>query len=88
MAVTLRRMTLRDVLARHGITTLRDFCARTGFSRQHGWNLMNGWTGVGKRTTQILHERLEIPFEELMQIRPVPRSARHQKPPPERGAPE
>ena len=82
MAVKVRRMTLREVLARYGITTLREFCARTGFSRQHAWNLMNGWTGVGKQTMQRLHERLNIPFEVLMKIRPVPRSARQRKTPP------
>ena len=83
MALRLHRMTLRDVLANHGITRLKDFCERTGFTRQHGWNLMHGWTGVGKRTTQILHDKLGISFEELMQIRPVPRTARRkrQKPP-------
>ena len=82
MAVKLRRMTLREVLARYGITTLREFCSRTGFTRQHAWNLMNGWTGVGKQTMQLLHDRLGIPFEELMQIRPVPRSARQRRIPP------
>jgi hypothetical protein len=79
MAVKVRRMTLREVLARYGITTLRELCARTGFSRQHAWNLMNGWTGVGKQTMQRLHERLDIPFEVLMKIRPIPRSARQRK---------
>ena len=80
MALRLRHMTLRDVLKRHGITTLRDFCARTGFSRQHGWNLLRGYTGVGRQTMQILHERLGIPLEELMQVDIVPRSARERRP--------
>ena len=83
MVVRLRRMTLRQVLQNHGITTLREFCERTGFTRQHAWNLMNGQTGVGKRTTQILHEKLGISYDELMQIRPVPRTARLRKRPPE-----
>ena len=82
MTVKLHRMTLREVLARYGITTLREFCSRTGFTRQHAWNLMNGWTGVGKQTMQTLHDRIDIPFEELMQIRPVPRSARQRRIPP------
>jgi hypothetical protein len=82
MVVKVRRMTLREVLARYHITTLREFCSRTGFTRQHAWNLMNGWTGVGKQTMQTLHDRLHIPFEELMQIRPVPRTARRRRVPP------
>ena len=37
---------------------------------------------LSKQTMQTLHDRLDISFEELMQIRPVPRSARQKRIPP------
>jgi transcriptional regulator with XRE-family HTH domain len=83
MQTILRRMTLQSVLKRHGIDTLKEFIARTGFSRQHAWNLWNGYTGVGKGTAKTLEERLGIPYDELMRIRPVPRSKRYRQEPPE-----
>jgi transcriptional regulator with XRE-family HTH domain len=89
MEAMVRRMTLRQILKRHGITTLQEFRRRTGFSRQHAWNLWYGYTGVGKGTARKLEEILGIPFEELMHVRPVPASKRYRKqPPPEGGARE
>jgi hypothetical protein len=86
-----RRMTLRPIVNRHGITTLREFQARTGFSRQHAWNLWHGYTGVGKGTAKRLEELLSISYDELMRVRPVPASKRYkggrprQRPPEEGG---
>ncbi len=88
MQTTVRRMTLRQILKRHGITTLRDFQARTGFSRQHAWNLWHGYTGVGKGTAKRLEELLGIPFAELMRVKSVPASKRYRQRPPEEGAPD
>jgi hypothetical protein len=81
MDTMVRRMTLRQLLKRHGIATYREFHQRTGFSRQHAWNLYYGYTGVGKGTARRLEGLLQIPFAELMEIRPVPRSRRIRKPP-------
>jgi predicted DNA-binding transcriptional regulator AlpA len=61
MAVKVRCMTLREVLARYGITTLREFCSRTGFTRQHAWNLMNGWTGVVSRPCNFFTANSRFP---------------------------
>jgi transcriptional regulator with XRE-family HTH domain len=71
MSTRMKRMTLQTVLKRHGIT-LKELRERTGMSRQQGWNLWHGRVGVGKATTKRLHERLGLPFEELMQVDPVP----------------
>jgi hypothetical protein len=60
------------VSRRHGITTIRDFMHRTGWSRQQSWNLWHGYTGVGKETMRRLHTSLGIPLEALLQIDPVP----------------
>jgi transcriptional regulator with XRE-family HTH domain len=68
--ITVGRMTLRDLLKRHDIHTIRELTHRTGLSRQQCWNLWHGKTGVGLETVKLLHERLQIPLEELIQIDP------------------
>ena len=78
MRTTLRRMTLPELLQRHGIYTIRDFSRRTGLSSQQAWNLWHGAVGLGRRNMQRLHEKLGIPAEELLQVDPVP--ARPRKP--------
>jgi transcriptional regulator with XRE-family HTH domain len=72
MRATVKGMTLQTLLQQHGITAIKELMHRTGLSRQHCWNLWHGYAGVGKATAKRLHERLGIPFEELMQIDPVP----------------
>jgi transcriptional regulator with XRE-family HTH domain len=72
MDATFRGMTLQTLLRRYGITTIRDFMHRTGWSRQQSWNLWHGYTGVGKETMRRLHTSLGIPLEALLQIDPVP----------------
>jgi hypothetical protein len=72
MRARFRGMTLQTVLRKHGITTIKELMHKTGLSRQHCWGLWHAYDGVGKATAKLLHERLGIPFEELMQIDPVP----------------
>jgi cyanate lyase len=72
MRATVKSMTLQTLLRQHGITKIKELTHRTGLSRQHSWNLWYGYAGVGKATAKLLHERLGLPFEELMQIDPVP----------------
>jgi cyanate lyase len=85
MDTMVRRMTLRQLLKRHGIASYRELHQRIGGSRQHAWNLWYGYTGVGKGTARRLQEQLGIPYDELMRIVPVPRSKRIRKRPPEGG---
>jgi transcriptional regulator with XRE-family HTH domain len=74
MRITLRRMTLPELLQRHGIYTIRDLSRRTGLSSQHAWNLWHGVVGLGRRNMQRLHEKLGIPAEELLQVETPPPS--------------
>jgi transcriptional regulator with XRE-family HTH domain len=60
------------LLRRYGITTIKELMDRTGLSRQQCWNLWHAQAGVGKETAKRLHERLQIPAEELLQVDPVP----------------
>jgi transcriptional regulator with XRE-family HTH domain len=76
MRVRFRGMTLQTLLQQHGITEIKELMHRTGLSRQHSWNLWHGYAGVGKTTAKLLHERLGLPFEELMQVDPVPARVR------------
>jgi transcriptional regulator with XRE-family HTH domain len=81
-------MTLQTLLRRYGITRIKELRERTGQSRQQSWNLWHGRVGVGKATAKLLHERLGIPFDELMQIDPIPAVRRPDRPPPRpRGRP-
>jgi len=66
-------MKLQEILKQHGITELRDFMERAAIpSRQQAWSLWHGEAGVGKAVAQRLHERLDIPIEELIRVDPVP----------------
>ena len=88
MRATVGGMTLQTLLQQHGITRIKELMHRTGLSRQQSWNLWHGYVGVGKATAKRLHERLGLPFEELMQIDPVPAVKRpHTTPPSARGRP-
>jgi hypothetical protein len=97
MPTKLRRMSLRRVLERHGIRTIREFTQRLrpdlaqqlpGLSRQQCWNLWHGYAGVGKRTIQLLNTRLGIPVEELLRVRPIPHSERPRRGRPRQQPPE
>ena len=76
-------MTLRTLLERYGIHTIRELTHRTGLSRQQCWNLWHGYAGVGRETLKLFRERLpEIPVEELLEVDPIPHGKR-----PRRGRP-
>jgi transcriptional regulator with XRE-family HTH domain len=79
-------MTLQDLLKRHGFTRIKDFAERAELSSQHAWNLWHAKVGVGTDMLKRLHERLEIPLEELIQIDPVPAPKRKPRPSRERKA--
>jgi transcriptional regulator with XRE-family HTH domain len=88
MHARFRGMTLQTLLKRHGITTIKELTERTGLSRQQNWRLWHGLDGVGKATAKRLHARLGLPFEELMQVDPVPAVKRPRPGPPRpRGRP-
>jgi transcriptional regulator with XRE-family HTH domain len=76
MNATVGCMTLQDLLKQYGISTIRELTHRTGLSRQQCWNLWHAQAGVGKETLKRLHERLNIPLEDLLQVDPVPRRKR------------
>jgi transcriptional regulator with XRE-family HTH domain len=76
MNTTLAGMTLRELLKRYDIHTIRELTQRTGLSRQQCWNLWHGKVGVGLETVKLLHDRLQIPLEELVQIDP-PEQPKH-----------
>ena len=72
MRARVEGMTLQTLLRQHGITTIRELMHATGLSRQQSWNLWHGYVGVGKATAKLLHERLGLPAEALLQVDPVP----------------
>jgi transcriptional regulator with XRE-family HTH domain len=73
---------LRELLERHGILSIRELTRRTGLSRQQGWNLWHGYTGIGRKLLPILHKGLGIPYDELLEVDPIPHAQR-----PRRGRP-
>jgi hypothetical protein len=88
MHARFKGMTLQTLLKRHGITSIKALREHTGVSRQQGWSLWHGYVGVGKTTAKRLYEQLGIPFEELMQVDPVPAVRSPDQPPPRpRGRP-
>jgi transcriptional regulator with XRE-family HTH domain len=88
MRATFGGMTLQTLLKQHGITRIKELQAATGLSKQQCWNLWHGRVGVGKATAKLLHERLGFPFEELMEVDPIPAVKRPNMPPPRpRGRP-
>jgi transcriptional regulator with XRE-family HTH domain len=78
MRATVRGMTLQTLLRQHGITKIKELMHQTGLSRQQSWNLWHSYVGVGKATAKLLHERLGIPAEALLQVDPVPARPRRQ----------
>jgi transcriptional regulator with XRE-family HTH domain len=72
MTTTPEIITLKDVLARHGITRVKDLAQRAGISKQHAWGLMRATIGVGKVAAKRLHETLGIPTDELLAVAEVP----------------
>jgi hypothetical protein len=88
MCARFQDMTLQTLLRQHGITKIKELMHGTGLSRQQSWNLWHGYVGVGKATAKLLHERLGLPAEALLQVDPVPaRNRLHTTPPKPRGRP-
>jgi transcriptional regulator with XRE-family HTH domain len=84
MSARLSCMTLRELLQQHGVTSIKEFARRMEFSRQQAWDLWHARAGVGRDMLKRLHERLQLPLEELIQIDPIsppkPRGSRARKP--------
>jgi transcriptional regulator with XRE-family HTH domain len=79
MQTTVQRMTLREVLERHGILAASELRRRIldehgqpKLSRAQAHNLWRGKAGVGKETMRLLHDSLGISYDELMEVDPVP----------------
>src|SRR5258705_2855533 len=72
MRARFQGMTLQTLLRQHGITKIKELMHRTGLSRQQSSNLWHGYVGVGKATAKLLHERLGLPAEALLQVVPGP----------------
>jgi hypothetical protein len=72
MRGTVSRMTLRELLIQHGIPTIRELTHRLQCSRQQAWDLWHARVGVGAAMMKRLHEQLQIPLEDLIQLDPVP----------------
>jgi transcriptional regulator with XRE-family HTH domain len=72
MLETITGLTLKTVLQRHGITTIKALQQRTGISKQHAWGLWHATIGVGKVAAKRMHEALGIPTDELLAVDPVP----------------
>jgi hypothetical protein len=88
MRARFQGMTLQTLLRQHGITKIKELMHGTGLSRQQSWNLWHGYVGVGRPTSKLLHERLGLPAEALLQVDPVPaRNRPHTTPPKPRGRP-
>jgi transcriptional regulator with XRE-family HTH domain len=68
MNATVRSMTLKELLERHGILAASELSRRTDLSRAQAYNLWRGKAGVGRETMRLLHDRLGIPYDELMEV--------------------
>lgn len=73
MLITVPAMTLQDVLKAHS-KTMKDIETALACTRQQAWNLWHGYTGAGKTVIARLHEKLNIPLEDLITLKPVKRS--------------
>jgi hypothetical protein len=73
MATIVQDMKLQDILKRHNILAAGELRRRIpGMSVAQASNLWRGKSGVGKETMRALHDHLGIPYEELMEVDPVP----------------
>jgi transcriptional regulator with XRE-family HTH domain len=74
-------MTLQELLRKHGILAASELRRRIPtLSRAQAYNLWRGRAGVGKETMRLLHDRLGISYDELMEVDPVGRPQRRQPP--------
>jgi Cro/C1-type HTH DNA-binding domain len=82
-------MTLQELLKRHNILAASELRRRVLnehgqpiLSRTQAHNLWSGRAGVGKETMRMLHDKLGISYDELMEVDPVPG---YRKRPPQEG---
>jgi hypothetical protein len=73
-------MTLQELLRRHNILAASELRRRVLdehgqpiLSRTQAHNLWSGRAGVGKETMRLLHDKLGITYDELMEVDPVPK---------------
>ena len=78
MQTIIRSMTLKELLERHGILAASELSRRTGLSRAQAYNLWRGKAGVGRATMRLLHDRLGISYDELMDVDLVGRPPKRQ----------
>ena len=76
MHTIVRSMTLKELLERHGILAASELSRRIGLSRAQAYNLWRGKAGEGRATMRLLHDRLEISSDQLMDVDLVGRPPR------------
>ena len=77
MPVTVVGMTAQELLRQYGVTSIKKLCADLEISRQYGWNIWWGQSGVGPVMMEKLHTKYGIPYADLMALDPVaPRKPR------------
>jgi|Tabmets5t2r1_1033131.scaffolds.fasta_scaffold211138_1 hypothetical protein len=79
MSTTVEGMTLKDLLKQRGILAASELRRRIVdeqgkplWSRAQAWNLWSGKVGVGKETMRLLHDKLGISYDDLMEVDTVP----------------
>ena len=72
MPPTFAAMTLRELLAEHGMTTLTAFAEQAQLSKSHAWNLWHGRANLGLRLMRKISQNTKISLEELLALDPTP----------------
>lgn len=77
MTGTMLRMTTQDLLKQYGVTSIKQLCADLSLSRQYGWNIWHGYSGIGTVMMEKLYTVYGIPYAAMMGLEPVtPRKPR------------
>mgnify|MGYP001602294997 CR=1 FL=1 len=77
MPGTVRRMKTRALLEQYGVTSIKQLCDDLEISRQYGWNIWHGHSGIGPVMMEKLHAKYGIPYADLMGLDPIrPRQPR------------
>jgi transcriptional regulator with XRE-family HTH domain len=80
-------MILRELLAKHGMTTLTAFAQRAHLTKSHAWNLWHGRATLGLNLAKRLAQHTGIPLAELIAVEPTPRTPYRGRGGPRRQAP-
>jgi transcriptional regulator with XRE-family HTH domain len=78
-------MKLPDLLEKYRVYTIRALCEKTGLSPQQGWHLWHHRRNLTRETLKLLHEKLGIPYDELMEVDPRQASEEPRKTRPTKG---